>query len=283
MPLFDAIKFDGLGTHWECEIIDSGFLEKDYDSIRRLLIERLNEFTKLYSRFDDNSLIGQLNREFYIINPPSEFLKMLRFAKKMFEATGGVFNISVGGELNKKGYGKVENSALVISDFWDHVVLTSRRITIPKNCVIDFGGFGKGWLIDEFVRILHNYGVRNFIVNGGGDLYVNSDVPINILLEHPSDSSKSIGQTLIEKGALAASSTIKRSWEKDGQIFNHLINPTNGDSSLSGAVASFVRADSALIADVMATVLIIKPDLNESLSKAFGLKVIIISEDQIKN
>lgn len=277
------IEFNGLGSYWECEILDADFPVEKYFEIRQILTERLQEFSKNYSRFDEKSLISRLNRSHQINNPPTEMVEMFEFARKMFNETDGIFNISVGGELNSMGYGSKKQSAKVQSDFWNNVIIENSKIITPPDSVIDFGGFGKGWLIDDFVQILIQNEIHNFIVNGGGDLYVHSDKPIEINLEHPFNSTMSVGQTKITDGAMAASSIIKRTWIDDGVRHHHIINPTTGDSADSEIIATFVKADSAKIADVMATVLIIKPELNEILSESHNLKTILLSRDQFKN
>lgn len=64
-PLPNIIKFDGLGTHWECEILNEISADK-LVLIEKVLISELNRFTGCYSRFDKASLIG--GAEFAIKN-----------------------------------------------------------------------------------------------------------------------------------------------------------------------------------------------------------------------
>lgn len=277
------IEFDGLGTHWECEIMDENLTDDEFSRLSDLLTDELNRFTKLYSRFDDKSLIGKLNKQSKLINPPSEMRDMFLFAKNMFEVSEGAFNVSVGGVLNAKGYGKSDLAAEVKLDFWENVIVSDNLISIPKDSVVDLGGFGKGWLIDKYVEILSSNKVKQFIVNGGGDLFVQSNVPIEIALEHPIDSTKKIGQTQIAVGALAASSTLKRIWRNNGNNYNHIINPFSDQSSDNAVVGTFIKADTALMADTMATILLIKPELNDNLSEKFGLQTILVTAEQIKS
>lgn len=282
-PLFNKISFDGLGTHWECEILDTECSKNKYYKVKNILVYTLNEFSKNYSRFDERSLVSKLNTESKLKYPSTEMCKMMRFASKMYYASDGVFNISIGGILSAKGYGKLINSADVNLDFWNRVVIADDLIEIPNGSIIDFGGFGKGWLIDKFKDIFNGNGIVEYIINGGGDLYVCSNKPVEIALEHPLDSTKCIGKTKISKGALAASSTIKRAWVYEKIMQHHIIDPVIGRSSNSNIISSFVKADTALIADVMATILIIRPDLDERLSREFNLKTILISNDQVKD
>lgn len=283
MPLSKIIDFDGLGTHWQCEIIDTHISDSKYDIIKKQLIEYLNKFTGLYSRFDDTSLVGRLNADHQLVNPPIEMINMLEFAREMFLASDGAFNISVGGDLASMGYGVSVGKVTSRGDFWEDSVISSKKIEIPDDIAVDFGGFGKGWLIDAFAEIFRKNNVQQFIVNGGGDLYVQADKYIEIALEHPFDSTKIIGNTRIKKGALAVSSVVKRSWMANGVRYHHIIDPKTNSSSDSGVISSFVKADTALIADTIATILIIKPELDQKLSKKFSLQTILLSADQFDN
>lgn len=274
-----VIEFDALGTHWWITLIDS----LADGALTSALTSRIEQFERDYSRFDASSLIGQLNATKQLNNPPDELIAMLRFAKEMYTASGGVFNISVGGSLTGLGYGKGSDSAKADQAIWDSVSITKRKITIPADCELDFGGFGKGWLIDELGTLLKAHGRNQFIINGGGDILVNTAKPVELALEHPQDSTKKVGVTRIQNGALASSSAIKRTWKQGGKKQHHIIDPRSGKPSKSNVVSTFVRANSALVADVMATILMIAPELNEKLRETYQLKTILLKHSYAGN
>lgn len=182
-------EFDGLGTHWWCESLDGQFTP----DITTAIDETVRQFVGRYSRFDEHSLLSQLNRDGHLHSPPHEMIRMLHFARDMFQTSGGVFNISVGGALNRLGYGNVARGAAVSSTFWDETVLEATRISIPAGISLDFGGFGKGWLVDALSDLLASRGIHQSIVNGGGDMMISSATPVELALEHPLDSARQIG------------------------------------------------------------------------------------------
>jgi len=251
------------------------------ESLSAEIWERADTFDHLYSRFRDDSLVAELFRTGRIDHPPAEMIAMLDFAREIHEASEGMLNLSVGGSLHAKGYGERKYSGRVLPDLWDHLSYDSQAVTLPPGIMLDFGGFGKGWLIDAIVEICRQHGAKNFIVNGGGDLYVDADTPIDIYLEHPTSPTHAMGQTKITRGALAASSVYKRVWREAEKKHHHIIDLTTGQSSNDGAAATYVKADSALIADTMATILIIRPDLEPRLKKQYGLETIVLNKDQI--
>lgn len=267
-------EFDSIGTHWWIELLDG----TSFDGVLIATLQRTAEqFDQRYSRFRDDSLVAELFRTRRLSHPPAEMIRMLHFAREMYDATDGTFDISVGNDLHRMGYGKREKArSLSHHLFFKKIVISPAEIILPEPVMLDFGGFGKGWLIDQFVRDLKLTGKKQFIVNGGGDLYVQADEPITFQLEDPYDETTSAGSIKIQRGALAGSSTVKRTWSDNGTQKHHIIDPITHDSSASSIVASFVAADSALIADTMATILILRPGLQDKLATEYNLQTFLI-------
>jgi len=270
-------EFDAIGTHWAIEILSS---KKFSDALIAELHATADRFDQRYSRFRDDSLIAELARTGELINPPEELILMMDFAKEMYSVSQGAFNVGVGATLHRFGYGQREHGHLLNKNIWDDISYSQEKITIPKGEMLDFGGFGKGWLIELFVACMRCAGIKEFIVNGGGDLYCQSDMPIEFKLEDPYDATVQFGQTHITHGALAVSNTIKRVWDDGEDAKHHIIDPETDNSSESGVIASYVKADSALIADTVATILIVRPELEDVLKARYELKTILVRDHQ---
>lgn len=272
------IEFESLGTYWWIEILD----ELDDSDIEAVILQRVQAFHNDYSRFIPESYIGRLNKQKVLKNPQQELLDMLTFARDMFRETDGMFNISVGSTLGQLGYGTADATSRVHSDIWSYVTFNSSHVTIPADVEIDLGGFGKGWIIDEIGKILRAHGHEHFVINGGGDILVSSIEPIELALEHPLDDTQMIGTTRITQGALAVSSTKKRVWKQGDVTYHHIIDPRTAQPSSSQVAATYVRAKTALVADTLATVLLIDPSQEKKLTDTYRLKTILINEDQLK-
>ena len=268
-------EFDALGTRWWCEVIN-GAVD---DALRLIIDNTVRQFVADYSRFDEQSLLSQLCRDGYLNHPPAEMVAMLEFAREMFDTTDGVFNISVGGVLERAGYGHgvggETNNAL-----WSEIAISDDIIRVPKGSRLDFGGFGKGWLIDKLAHLFRQHGVEQFIINGGGDLFVQSNTPVELSLEHPLDATKQIGTTQMWRGGLAVSSTIKRQWQKKTALLITTLL-THRLAYRANRAWRDVKAPTALVADTLATVLIINPTLKQKLERHFNAQAIIINFNQL--
>lgn len=272
------MQFEAIGTHWWLELYEGKTFS---DELRGDILAYAEDFNAQYSRFLDTSLVGQLNKGKKVEYPPAELLAMLAFSRELYEASEGAFDISVGGVLHGLGYGKRSFEAPVNANFWEKVKVSSEVVQLPKNTVIDLGGLGKGWMIDHIAGIMREHGHEYFLVNGGGDLYVNASQPVEFALEHPTEDGMGIGSTRIKSGALAVSSAYKRAWEHEGKTYHHLIDPATAQPSESTVASSYVRADSALVADAMASILLLRPELEEKLSSRYGLQVILVDKSQL--
>ena len=266
-------EFDAIGSRFWLERLDGGVFTTE---IRQAIDDYVALFDLRYSRFRDDSLVSGLFDTGVIVAPPQEMLRMLDYAREMYAASDGVFDLTVAGALSKLGYGSHRHDADIRTNLWDILEYSPEEIRCPKGIMLDFGGFGKGWLIDEISRILRDHGASQYIVNGGGDLFVQSDTPIEFALEDPHKPDSVYKTVSLTTGALAGSNVLKRAWDTEKGTKHHIIDPATGDSSSSEYVASYVLAHTALIADTLATIVIIRPELKDRLSRAYDAGVMLV-------
>lgn len=269
MTVFEC---DGIGTHWWFELHDA-VVPPD---IEQLVTTAIADFDQAYSRFKPNSYIGRLNRDKQLLQPPRELYEMFLFGKQMYEISGGAFDMSIGGALHAAGYGSRKNAGQIATDMWGKTVLSPEKIIIPASVIVDNGGFGKGWLIDNLGRLLQNHGVQEFIINGGGDILVHCKAPQKFGLEDSVHAGKLVGSTMITHGALAVSANNKRVWQHQGNTYSHIFDPHTGQPASSTVASVYVKAKTALIADTMATILLLRPELKDQLIRQFELQVILL-------
>lgn len=248
-----------LGTIWFIEIFDS-LSEEKILNLKKEIISFVENFEQKYSRFRVNSLLNNLNYEKQI-SFDKDLWQMLDIGEKFYKETNGAFDLFIKKDLENIGYGKQidrEEKEIVVDPTKPRVWNDGKNIFLNSTSQIDLGGIGKGYLIDLLSqKLLQGFGINYFVINGGGDIYASSDngSPIAVQLEHPSKAYESVGVVDLKNQSLCASSTVKRKWIFNNQKQNHFINfDTEKDK------ASFVVADTAVVADVLASVACIIPD-----------------------
>ncbi len=246
-----------LGTTWWFELFDTVDIS-DAELTTALALE-MERFEAKYSRFRTDSELSQLNYTGQFKNPSAEFVSLLRLGIEAYQVTGGVFNMSVGGVLESQGYGQqVRGVKSTPVDLLSALEVTTDEITLAPGVHLDFGGFGKGYLIDHLVHFLQTrYGCTHVLINGGGDMYVVGDAggeAIPVALKHPLEELL-IGTLSLRERGFAASSPYLRRWQGgDGTEYQHLVGPGQ-------PIPVYVTASTAVWADIWSTTLALNTGL----------------------
>jgi thiamine biosynthesis lipoprotein len=138
----------------------------------------------LLSYHDPNSDLSRLNSSAKVgswieLNPLS--VKVLRLARAVSLASNGLFNPTVGGELEglKVLPSHQGNSALKTGTVLD-IELEPKRARLLKPIRLTLDGIAKGFAVDLAIQTMRGSGVKNGWVNAGGDLRVFGDVTLPV-------------------------------------------------------------------------------------------------------
>lgn len=96
---------------------------------------------------------------------------MLRYALQIASQSNGLFDPTILPYLRKIGYSDQtkENTNQNVGHQFVH--LHGNRVTLQNHVEIEFGGIGKGYLIDLLADILRNKGYSRFLIDFGGDIW----------------------------------------------------------------------------------------------------------------
>ena len=122
---------------------------------------------------------------------------------------------------------------------------------------IDLGGVGKGlalrWAASRCARL----GLEGSLIDAGGDIMVEGDAPEadawQIGIEDPTARDGApIAVVRLRDRAIATSSISRRTWEHEGRLVHHLIDPTSGLPAWTGLLAVTVAWPDPAWAEVWA-------------------------------
>ncbi len=250
-----------LGTHWWLEYEEDSY---HIESLHTWFSEKVLSFDYAYSRFKSDSLVTQLNKDGVLKNPPEEFVRMLERSLHWYKETGGVFNVLSANAQTAQGYGQSfsPKSEKLFGNPKEDLEIQTEQIVL-KNGSLDFGGIGKGFLIDTIAKELkEEKNIPHFLINGGGDIYASTlpdGSPFVITAEHPTNPEMMIARIPLSHQAFAGSSTFKRAWKKEGVDKTHIISPHTKNTAIERGV--YLISDSAEKADVLATTAVIQPTI----------------------
>ena len=96
---------------------------------------------------------------------------------------------------------------------------------------LDFGGIAKGWALDREIESLRRHGIRNALLNIGGNVRAigkKGDQAWRVGLQHPRQAGPMAWLELHDGEAIGTSGDYQRYFDLDGQRYCHLLDPRTG-------------------------------------------------------
>ena len=214
----------------------------------------------LLTRFDSASALGQLNTAGALRDMPVEVMDVIHAASLVHQRTAGAFDPTVLPmvEAMEKGAGLEEARALV---GMGRVHIDGSAVRFDRSGMkMSLDGIAKGYIADLSAKHLLRAGVRDFLINAGGDIVAHGSKagkPWKIAVENP---GKYEGKTAYPavcalKGQAMATSG---NYESAARGFSHLVDPL-GRTGIR-PVSATVVAPTAMEADALATALCVMPE-----------------------
>lgn len=176
--------------------------------------------------------------------------------------------------LNMVGY-----ESIIIND-----ATGSAGVQIPAGFMIDLGGIAKGYAADRVRDILVESGVKNAIINLGGNVLTLGSNPglgdWKIGIKNPLSDGDIATTVTANNKAVVTSGSYERYFEKDGVRYWHILDPKTGYPAKSGIASVTIIADSSTYADAMSTAsFVMGVDKTEELYRQCGdFDYVIVTE-----
>ena len=262
------IRFKAMGC--PCEI---RFFHHDDAEAERLADICLTEIRRLeakYSRYLPASVTNQINDaagcDPVMIDPETSAL--LDYAHTCFNQSDGLFDVTSGvlrhlwhdGLLDTPPPSEFEKWLAIVG--WQKVHRTATSIALPlAGMEIDFGGVVKEYAADATLALLSQEGVRDCLVNLGGDIAVLGRLangqPWEVGITHPELPGQVIASIQVGSGAITTSGSYERFIRIGDKKFSHLINPVTGIPA-DNLQSVTVVAPKAIIAGSICTIAMLR-------------------------
>jgi len=221
------------------------------------------------SRFRPDSELSRLNRHagaWVQVSPV--MLEVLQAARRIERISQGLVTPALQGMLQAYGY---DRSFELVATFGADLEVSAiepqplprleleldaakRRVRLPQEMQLDFGGVAKGWAADEALRRLENHAAG--LVDAGGDIASSPpqelDVAWPVGVTDPHDPQETLAVLALQGQAVATSGRDVRHWQQGGVSRHHIIDPRTGQPAANHVLAATVVAPAAVEAEMAA-------------------------------
>lgn len=143
---------------------------------------------------------------------------------------------------------------------------------------LGFGGFAKGFAVDNAIRALQSQGIQNALVNIGGDLRAigrHGKRPWVIGVRHPRQDGMLATIAIEGDESIFTSGDYERFFEYQGQRYPHILDPRTGRPA-DRAISVTVLHDNAAIADAAATALFVAGEDWPRIATSMGIRHVML-------
>lgn len=220
--------------------------------------------------------------------------RILALALEMHRNSGGAFNIAIGSAANLWHFtdgtailpDAEKLAAAVARADCSQIRLEGSQVTMPPETQIDLGGIAKGYIADRIADYLRERGVASALLNFGGNIVTVGNrpdgKPWSVGLQTPGAErgKKYWAYVPCSDGTLVTSGIYERSFEKDGVIYHHILDPRTGWPVQNNVLTVTAVAKDSLLADAITTALfVLGPENGFKLARYYGVQAVYFLRD----
>ncbi len=263
----------------------------------KIAFTEIKRIEALLSKYDPASEISRLNK-LRVLTVSPETLYIIEKAKYFWEESLGAFDITVGPLLDLWGFpdkryrlpdnSEIEEALKLVGS--DKIIIDKEKNVVELKIPamkLDLGAIAKGYAVDCAIKRLKESGIKNCLINAGGDIYCLGDKygePWKVAVQDPRKPGL-LDNLELKDAAVATSGDYAQYFIKDNKRYSHILNPKTGYPASSGVASVTVIARDCLTSDALATaIFVLGKERGEALAKKFPeVKVKIIEERNLSH
>lgn len=246
------------------------FTYQSDENLKEEIEAELKKFDKSLSPFNDSSVISRINRNEELI-VDSFFQACFARSMEISKETNGAFDITIAPIANAWGFGfkkgAFPDSILIdsLQQFTGYEKVSIAGSKVQKQdprIMLSCSAVAKGYSVDVVAQLLERKGIRNYMVDIGGEVVVKGENPKRtdwrIGINKPVDDSLSVNQEIqtvlkVTNLGMATSGNYRNFYYKDGKKYAHTIDPRTGYPVQHSVLSTTVIAKDCMSADAYAT------------------------------
>jgi thiamine biosynthesis lipoprotein len=250
-------------TTWS---VDEHQVQKLFDDVFARF-DRLDSLMSVWRQGSDILRLNEAAGEHPVPVAP-EVLEALQIGQQVSEWTDGKFDVTFGAlsDLWRFDDQDKDNRIPDPNEVRRRLPLINYRALIldpaagtaflqHKGMRAHLGGIGKGYAVEQAVKIFRNAGLQDFMIQAGGDLYVGGTKagrPWKLGINDPrGPGGSSFAMIELSNATFSTSGDYERFFMKDGIRYHHIIDPATGEPARLCRSVTLV-SPSPVLADAVA-------------------------------
>ncbi|MCX7797101.1 MAG: FAD:protein FMN transferase [Melioribacter sp.] len=207
-----------------------------------------NSMWKLNNTNADEIIVDK--ETFYVLKKCDEFWK----------ETNGAFDVALGNLIEIIGFDKGtpripsphQIKKALEKTGWKHIQLKEPNILVkPANIKLSFNACVPGYAADRIANILSNYGIKEYLVNVGGEIYAKGK-NWKIGIQHPRKEFELLATIKVDGKGVSTSGDYEQFFKKGKKTYTHIFNPLTGYPA-NECQSVTVIANDVMTADALST------------------------------
>ena len=241
--------------------------------IQSLIEDRMHEVDNSLSPFNEHSVITRINTG-ESMETDSLFRIVWRKADEVYHLTNGAFDITCALLVNAWGFGFRHSefpSSQTIDSLLSFVGMDkvrmegTRIVKQDPRILLDCSAIAKGFGSDCVAELFRSLGIRNYMVEIGGEVVVHGvnpkgnpwhigiSRPTEVPPSHEGEATPLDTILALTDCALATSGNYRNFYYRDGQRYAHTVDPRLGFPVQHAVLSATVIAPTCMEADALAT------------------------------
>lgn len=272
-PPADRIQGETMGTTYS--VLVHPLAESRLESLRSLVEVELERINASMSTYRDDSEISRFNKSTSTDWQPASpgLVEVVQQSLEVSRLSAGAFDVTVGPLVNLWGFGPDGQPATIpgqqqIDKLLEQVGYQHLHYRLDPPALrkdipllqIDLSAIAKGYGVDQVCQLLVDQGLRDFLVEIGGELRAMGKRPGGIRwkagIESPVAGRRTVSQALeLVDMALATSGDYRNFFVLNEKQYSHTIDPRTGWPVQHPVTSVSVLSASCMMADAWATAL----------------------------
>jgi thiamine biosynthesis lipoprotein len=257
--------------------------------------DRMHRLVSVMSHYEPTSRVAALNLAAGLQPVPvgAELMQVLAMARDVSRRSSGAFDVTVGSV--GRWHFDPQDPRMPTRDFisahlrvvdYRNLVLDERAGTAylrHRGMRVDLGGIAKLYILEAGLEMLRQYGIKDALINGGGDVVAMSGPatrPWRVGIRDPRRPDRLLATLDVRDGFVASSGDYERFFVRGGRRYHHVLDPKTGYPAQGPHGVTLVGSGLASVNGLGAAAMVLDPSAGRDLIRdTRGIEALVAGSD----